>query len=157
VGYHQWERSPRFFLSWDLITNAVESSQPSFRSSDGIQERAADPLAGGLVYGYQCGMLWGTAFDAGAQAYWLFGAGPHAEARAMIASQKIVASFRDINAVQSEKEIKVPHAPMSCSAMLAQRMGASDMHTVMAAGFAGGIGLSGGTSARRGAKACSQG
>ena len=35
-------------------------------------------------------------------------------------------------------------APVGCAAILAQKMGVSDMHTVMAAGFAGGIGLSGG-------------
>lgn len=33
---------------------------------------------------------------------------------------------------------------MSCAALLARKMGASGMHAVMAAGFAGGIGLSGG-------------
>jgi len=35
-------------------------------------------------------------------------------------------------------------SPVSCAAILAQKMGASDMHTVMASGLAGGIGLSGG-------------
>jgi hypothetical protein len=35
--------------------------------------------------------------------------------------------------------------------MLAQKMGASEMHTVMAAGFAGGIGLSGGACGALGA------
>lgn len=34
--------------------------------------------------------------------------------------------------------------PVSCTAMLVRRMGESDMHAVMAAGLAGGIGLSGG-------------
>ena len=43
----------------------------------------------------------------------------------------------------SEKHIEAPSPPVSCAAMLAQKMGASEMHTVMAAGFAGGIGLSG--------------
>lgn len=38
---------------------------------------------------------------------------------------------------------EVPAAPVGCAALLAQRMGASEMHTVMAAGLAGGIGLSG--------------
>ena len=36
-----------------------------------------------------------------------------------------------------------PAAPVGCSALLAQKMGASDMHAAMTAGFAGGIGLSG--------------
>jgi hypothetical protein len=159
-----------------------------------LEERAADPLAGGLMRGYQCGMVWGAALAAGAQAYRLFGAGPQAEARAVIAAQRIVESFRaqnshigcreitgidmtsspsvrivvrfliksgatgscfgmaarcakaafgEINAALSEKRIEAPSAPVSCSAMLAEKMGASDIHTVMAAGFAGGIGFSG--------------
>lgn len=37
-----------------------------------------------------------------------------------------------------------PPAPVSCAALLARRMGASGLHAVMAAGFAGGLGLSGG-------------
>ncbi|MFC2035747.1 hypothetical protein ACFLUJ_06480 [Chloroflexota bacterium] len=53
-------------------------------------------------------------------------------------------AFSEINTALSEKHIEAPLPPVSCSAMLAQKMGASDMHTVMAAGFAGGIGLSGG-------------
>jgi len=53
-------------------------------------------------------------------------------------------AFSEINIAFSEKKIEVPAPPVSCAAMLAQKMGASDMHTVMAAGFAGGIGLCGG-------------
>ena len=53
--------------------------------------------------------------------------------------------YGDINAVLSEKQIEAASGPLSCAAMLAQKMGASEMHTVMAAGFAGGIGLSGGS------------
>lgn len=159
-----------------------------------LEERAADPLAGGLMQGYQCGQLWGAALAAGTQAYRTFGKCPQAEARAMIAAQRIVESFRaqnknidcraitgidlsapkprmiirfliksgptgscfgmaarcakaafdEINAAFSEEYIEAPTTPVSCSAMLAQKMGLSDLHTVMAAGFAGGIGLSGG-------------
>ncbi len=158
-----------------------------------IEERASDPLAGGIMRGYQCGMVWGTVLAAGAQAYQLFGKGPQAETHAMIAAQRIVESFRtqsrsincreitgidllspqprmvvrfliksaptgsclgmaarcakasfgEINAALFQKSIEVPPAPVSCAAMLAQKMYASDMHTVMAAGLAGGIGLSG--------------
>jgi hypothetical protein len=54
------------------------------------------------------------------------------------------AAFSEINSALSGKNIEAPAAPVSCSAMLAQKMGVSDMHAVMAAGFAGGIGLSGG-------------
>ena len=44
-----------------------------------------------------------------------------------------------------------PKSPVSCAALLAQKMGASEMHTTMAAGFAGGIGLSGGACGALGA------
>jgi hypothetical protein len=158
-----------------------------------LEERAAAPLAGGMMLGYQCGQLWGAALAAGAQAYRLFGAGPLSQARAVIASQRILetfrlqnraincleitqidltspsmrkilsflikssvtgscfgmaarvahAAFRGINTAFSEEYTKAPSAPLSCSAMLAQKMGLSDMQTVMVAGFAGGIGLSG--------------
>ena len=37
-----------------------------------------------------------------------------------------------------------PPAPVSCAALLVRRMGGSGLHAVMAAGFAGGIGLGGG-------------
>jgi hypothetical protein len=37
-----------------------------------------------------------------------------------------------------------PAAPVSCAALLARRVGASDLHAVMVAGFAGGVGLGGG-------------
>ncbi len=157
------------------------------------EENAVMPLAGGIMqHGYQCGMLWGAALAAGAQAYRLFGSGSEAETRTIIASQKLVNAFRDctgevncfeitdvdksssvikmiyvfllklgfvgcikltakyaklafkeINASFSEKNIEPLAQPVSCSALLAQKMGASDLHTVMAAGLAGGIGLCG--------------
>jgi len=169
------------------------------------EERATMQLAGGLMQnGYQCGMLWGAALAAGAQAYRLHGAGPQAETKTIIASQRLVESFRarnkeincaeitemnwkassqsqvvtqvlkffvkggpigcfsmaaryapvvfsEINSTISEKPIEAPFHPASCAAMLAQKMGASEMHTVMAAGFAGGIGLSGGACGALGA------
>jgi hypothetical protein len=152
--------------------------------------------------GYQCGMLWGAALAAGAQAYRIFGPGPHAETGAIIATQRLVEAFRahtndeincleitelnfrgkiqalpiikfflrggpiiclrmsaryakdafsGINAVFSNEHIVADSSPVSCTAILAQKMGASDMHTVMAAGFAGGIGLSGGACGALGA------
>jgi hypothetical protein len=62
------------------------------------EERACDPLAGGIMqYGYQCGMLWGAALAAGAEAHRRFGAGPVAEARAIDASRRIVEAFRTQN------------------------------------------------------------
>ncbi len=60
-------------------------------------------------------------------------------------------AFSEINIALSERHSEAPSPPVSCSAMLAQKMGASDMHTVMAAGFAGGIGLSGGACGALGA------
>lgn len=60
-------------------------------------------------------------------------------------------AFREINTALSEKHTETLSAPVSCSAMLAQKMGLSDMHTVMASGFAGGIGLSGGACGALGA------
>jgi len=62
------------------------------------EELAAMPFAGGIMqHGYQCGMIWGATLAAGAQAYRLFGPGPDAEAKAIIAAQALVASFRDLN------------------------------------------------------------
>jgi hypothetical protein len=166
------------------------------------EEKAAAPLAGGIVNnGYQCGMLWGAALAAGAQAYALFGPGPKAETAAVLATQKLVdtfrhrnkeeincfeitsmnmqgktelkpvlkffirggpifclsmaaayarETFRDINLI-SDLPIEAPAPPVSCASLLAQKMGLSEMHTVMAAGFAGGIGLSGGACGALGA------
>lgn len=158
-----------------------------------LEESAVMQLAGGIMgSGYQCGMLWGGALAAGAQAYRLYGAGARAETEALIASQKLIETFharaREINCSEiTEIEWKKPskgqivkffakggpigcfrlaadyaqitfdtinHAlgethpdapthPVSCTALLAQKMGVSEMHVVMAAGFAGGIGLSG--------------
>ena len=152
------------------------------------------PFAGGIMrHGYQCGMIWGATLAAGAQAYRLLGRGPQAEAKAIIAAQGLVESFRarnnhvncleitdldkssstmqqimfflvkggsigcfrmaaryapvafdEIDTALSERHIEAPSPPVSCAAMLAQEMGASEMHTVMVAGFAGGIGLCGG-------------
>ena len=165
-----------------------------------FEERAADPLAGGLQHGYQCGMIWGAALAAGAEAYRLFGTGPQVQAKAITAAQRIVESFRaqnnhincrelieidlssptrqmiaralmkgkfigcfrmaaryprvafsETDSTLSEEHTEALPAPVSCAAVLAQKMGASEMHTVMAAGLAGGIGLSGGACGALGA------
>lgn len=57
----------------------------------------------------------------------------------------------EINTALADSRIEAPAPPVSCAALLAQKMGASDMHTVMAAGFAGGIGLCGGACGALGA------
>jgi hypothetical protein len=176
----------------------------SFEQPLKLEEGAVMPLAGGIVgYGYQCGMLWGAALAAGAQAYRLFGAGPQAETEAVIATQSLVevflarnkyincseitelswkgsgkgqlaqvlkffvkggpivcfgmsasyarTAFYSMNTTLSQKHAQAPCSPASCAAMLAKKMGASEQHTVMAAGFAGGIGLSGGACGALGA------
>jgi hypothetical protein len=61
------------------------------------------------------------------------------------------AAFSEINASLSERPVDVPSSPVSCAAMLAQKMGVSEMHVAMAAGLAGGIGLSGGACGALGA------
>ena len=53
------------------------------------------------------------------------------------------AAFSEINATFASHPLETPAPPVSCAAMLACKLGASDLHTVMAAGLAGGIGLSG--------------
>jgi hypothetical protein len=168
-----------------------------------LEERAADPLAGGIMHGYQCGMIWGAALATGAQAYRLYGSGPQAETAAVTATQRALESFRirnnhtnclettgidlssptistwaivrflvrsaptgscfgiaaryapaaftEINTSLSKAHVEAPSAPTSCAAMLAQRMDASDTHAAMAAGLAGGIGLSGGACGALGA------
>ncbi|MBI2863085.1 MAG: C-GCAxxG-C-C family protein [Chloroflexi bacterium] len=166
-----------------------------------FEEHAATPLAGGIAgNGYQCGMIWGAALAAGARAYRLLGTGRQAETAAVMAAQKLVASFHALNnatncyditglhksasarqmagyflmkggAVRcfrmagryaqiafaetqttlSVIRVEAPPAPVSCAALLAKKMGAYDMHAVMAAGLAGGIGLSGGACGALGA------
>ncbi len=162
-------------------------------------EQAAGPLAGGIaMHGYQCGLLWGAALAAGAQAYRQFGPGTITEWAALAAAQKLVTRFRTnynfidcrditipdwhnktqllkfllcggpvkcmrtaaIYARQAYQEINgmlgglppvPPSPPMSCAALLAQKTGLSARHTAMAAGLAGGIGLSGGACGALGA------
>ncbi len=168
----------------------------SFGNPLRAEEKATMILAGGIAaQGYQCGMLWGAAIAAGAQAYRIYGSDSRAEAAAIIATQKAVESFRtrsrneincdeitdiniqgdnqllpilkflvkggpvgcftlaaryaplahhEIDKALADENFAVPSPPVSCTTMLAKKMGASEMHAVMAAGLAGGIGFSGG-------------
>jgi len=60
-----------------------------------LEEHASMPFNGGINrQGYQCGLIWGSALAAGAQAYRLHGPGPQGETAAIIASQRLVDSFR---------------------------------------------------------------
>ena len=68
-----------------------------------------------------------------------------------MAGQYAVVAFDEIGGVLSRDQVDAPAQPVSCAALVAQKMGASDLHTVMAAGFAGGIGLSGGACGALGA------
>ncbi len=156
------------------------------------EQHATAPLAGGIVRnGYQCGMVWGSAIAAGAEAHRVLGAGPRAEAASILAARRIVESFRarngavdcfdltetdfgsssqvwryllsgkpigcfrmaaryapvayaEVRAALADARADGPEGPVSCAAVVARRLGASDAHAVMAAGFAGGVGLSGG-------------
>ncbi len=66
-------------------------------------------------------------------------------------------SHAELGAAFSADGIDPGPGPLSCSALLAQKLGASSLHTVMAAGLAGGIGLSGGACGALGAAIWIQG
>ena len=58
------------------------------------EERAADPLAGGIMQeGYQCGMLWGAALAVGAEASRMRDDRGQAIALAITATQDVLESF----------------------------------------------------------------
>jgi hypothetical protein len=60
-------------------------------------------------------------------------------------------AYNEISSTFSEDPIEVSAPPVSCATALAKRMGASEMHVTMVAGFAGGIGFSGGACGALGA------
>jgi len=60
-------------------------------------------------------------------------------------------AFEEIEAAVSGPAPNGPAGPVSCAAVVAKKMGQSDRHAAMAAGFAGGIGLSGGACGALGA------
>ncbi len=163
------------------------------------EEHGVMPLAGGIAqHGYQCGILWGSACAAGAEACRRHGTGSAAEATALRAAQGIVESFQarngsincleitetdwtkksqmllnflkggpitctlmtvkfaplardEIQAALSEEPGCAACSPVSCAAELVRKLGMSDEHAAMVAGFAGGIGLSGGACGALGA------
>jgi hypothetical protein len=60
------------------------------------EERAADPLAGGILReGHQCGMLWGATMAVGAEAYRRAPSPEQAVGLAIQATQQVVHSFTD--------------------------------------------------------------
>jgi hypothetical protein len=60
-------------------------------------------------------------------------------------------AFAEIRAALAEPHAEVEPGPVSCAALVATRLDASDLHAVMAAGLAGGIGLGGGACGALGA------
>ncbi len=60
-------------------------------------------------------------------------------------------AFGDINTTLADDSGEALPSPISCTAELAKKAGASDMHVAMVAGFAGGIGFSGGACGALGA------
>ena len=60
-------------------------------------------------------------------------------------------AFGAINRVLSAEKVKTSSPPISCVSIVAEKMRVSNMHRVMAAGLAGGIGLSGGACGALGA------
>jgi len=68
----------------------------AFDNSLESEERAAEPLAGGIMLqGYQCGMLWGAALAAGAESFRRCEDKSQAVEMAIIATQNIVESFKN--------------------------------------------------------------
>lgn len=60
------------------------------------EERAIDPLAGGIMQkGYQCGMLWGTSLATGAESYRRNKNESDAISQSIIATQRLMNSFVD--------------------------------------------------------------
>jgi len=65
-----------------------------FENPKETEERAADPLAGGIYrQGYQCGMLWGAALAVGAESYRKFDDRDKAIGIAIKATQHIMEAF----------------------------------------------------------------
>lgn len=151
-------------------------------------EKAADPLAGGIMKeGEQCGMLWGASLAVGAEAFRRREKPGQEVGLAISATKHLMESFSyrvknincrdiiDINlkskfglmklilfkarscmnlagkwsfeAVQAAKEgltlDNLPDTSLSCASEVVKQMGGTDEEIVMAAGLAGGIGLSG--------------
>ena len=59
------------------------------------EERASDPLAGGLMLGHQCGMLWGSALAVGAESFRKNIDQGQAIASAITATQQLMESFTE--------------------------------------------------------------
>ena len=60
-------------------------------------------------------------------------------------------AFDEIKAVLADETMEVQSDPVSCASLFAEKIGATEEHVLMVAGFAGGIGLSGGACGALGA------
>lgn len=77
-----------------------------FKHNTITEERATDPLAGGIMnQGYQCGMLWGAALAVGAEASRRYEDPNKAMAMAMLATKHLVASFVERTGTLNCREI----------------------------------------------------
>ena len=161
-----------------------------------LAELALNPLAGGIMnQSQQCGMIWGAALAAGAEAYRRHRDKDLAMAVAITATKELVSSFEKraetvncgeilgynlsnvlgvarlmvsntLKGMENSKcfelaEAWAPEAvasakkglgqsdttitpkPVSCASEVVRKMGGSQEEILMAAGFAGGLGLSG--------------
>jgi hypothetical protein len=87
---------------------------PDAAATRSPEERASGPLAGGIMrQGYQCGMVWGAALAAGAEACRRLGPGPQAETQAVLASQKAVESFAIQNKNINCSDLTIPNMQQS--------------------------------------------
>lgn len=76
------------------------------------EERAVDPLAGGILQqGYQCGMLWGASLAVGAESFRKCGARGPATGMAIKATQHIMKSF--INRAKSADCLDITNCDFS--------------------------------------------
>ncbi len=100
-------RTVRTFASRGTCSNTLLCViNRAFDHPQSDEERASDPLAGGIMqHGYQCGMVWGSVLAAGAEAHRRFGASPQVEAKTILAARRIVDSFGMQNRAVNCKDI----------------------------------------------------
>jgi len=85
------------------------------------EERAADPLAGGIVQqGYQCGMLWGATLAVGAESFRRCGERARAIGLSIKATQHILESF--VNRAKSADCLDITRCDFSSKLSLAKYM-----------------------------------
>jgi hypothetical protein len=64
-----------------------------FGYSNQLMEYASDPLAGGMMKGYQCGMLWGSSMAVGTESYRRYSDTNMAVANAIKVTRQLMESF----------------------------------------------------------------